>query len=888
MVTNILKVNIMKLKVKRKHYKGFTFIETMIVSTIIAFVLLGSINLITRIYRGITMNQFKTYSINLASENLELLKDFGFNSLNVTPDSCLPDPLSKLESVNCPSNPYPVETVLFNTKPFKVYKYVQYANEDTDGNLVPRTLSELGAGSDMNTKQIFVVVTYEAENMTKTTKVTGLLTYKEVPLAGSTVSGRIYKQMPDGSLVNPGLGSNATVYFTGFPGYTTTINDDDGRYSVSGVMPGSYVLYASGLGMDTTYYSSNPLIVTKAGSVITGIDFICPAIQGAEVGGHVYINITMAPSSTPTITLTPLIQPTDTPITGTRILNATGSMSGKVSTWLNPSNIQINDGQAAIGQNKDNLLYTEFQDDNIANSVITAVRLKGRIASFTLFGISNGIRIHITNDSGTHWADTSVPNGWTGTITTIYASWNYPSLIYGWVTRETNITNLYTTWDWTKVNNIGVCFRHNNSSDGYMDYAYLEVDYRIATPTPTIPAATFTFTPTIVPTDTPIPCADGSVVKSMDGLSVPTVSAACNYLIQNIDPTYGFTSISATFFYGGKSYYKYLTGVPVAVATRTELDIWLEESTGVPTINGFVFDAINRTLPVVNASVFLSDPIDVTATTSGGGMYTIMPADTGIWSLWATAPGYKVENIHTINVVPGINNAPNLYLYPVGNVSGWVTDEITGQPVSGITVQLYNSANTLIGSSYTEIDGSYIIKEVPAGSNYKLSLSLSSGYECTFPTSGYIFPVSIIKNTTTANQNFRIKPVYGTIEGSIQIDGVGITDGVVIIAYPSSVTHYAHSFVLTSSQDYLQGYTGRMKNFYPSYGIIAQRNATYKISVPLNQTYNIYAYYSYISYTGKVDNQTKTLKKYYKYLSNVNPETTNNNFSGPLSSWTEY
>lgn len=878
----------MKNAIKKRKINGLTYIETMIVSVIITFVILGSINLINRVYRGIIMNQLKTYSINLASENLEILKDFGFNSLNVTPDSCLPDPLSNLESGNCPSNPYPVETVYFNSKPFKVFKYVQYANENTDGTIVPRTMAELGAGSDMNTKQITVVTVYEAENMTKTTRVTGLLTYKEVPLAGSTVSGRIYKQMPDSSLVNPGLGSNATVYFTGFPGYTTTISDDDGRYTVNGVMPGSYVLYASGLGFDTTYYASNPLIVTKAGSTITGIDFICPAIQGAEIGGHVYINITMVPSSTPTITITPQTLPTETPITGTRILNATGSMSGKTSTWYNPSNIQINDGQGATGDDTNNLLYTEFQDDNIANSVITAVRLKARIASVALFGITNGIRIHLTNDSGTRWADTSVPNQWTGTISTIYASWNYPGILSGWVTRETNITNLYTTWDWPKVNNLGACFRHNSSTDGYMDYAYLEVDYRIATPTPTTPAATFTYTPTIEPTDTPIPCADGSIVKSMDGLSVPTVSAACNYLIQNIDPTYGFTSVSATFYYGGKSYYKYLTGVPVAVATRTYLDIWLEESTGVPTINGFVFDAINRTLPIVNASVYLSDPVDVTATTSGGGMYTIMPADTGSWQLWASAPGYKVENIHTINVMAGINNAPNLYLYPVGNVSGWVTDEITGAPVSGITVQLYNSANTLIGSAYTDVDGSYIIKEVPAGSNYKLSLSLTGTYECAFPASGYIYPVSIIKSATTSNQNFRIKQVYGTIEGKISIDGIDATNGVLVIAYPSSVTHYAHNYILTSSQDYLQGYTGRMKNFYPSYGVIAQRDANFKISVPLNQTYNIYAYYSYISYTGKVDNPVKTLKKYYKLRSNISPETTNNNFTGPLSTWTEY
>lgn len=128
-----------------KRNSGVTFVELMISAAIIATVILASVNLITRVYRGIVSTQLKTYSISLASESLDIIKYQGFNNLNITPDSCLPDPIFNLDASACPSNPYPVEYVPFAARNMAVYKVVQYANEDTDGNLVTRTLAELGS-----------------------------------------------------------------------------------------------------------------------------------------------------------------------------------------------------------------------------------------------------------------------------------------------------------------------------------------------------------------------------------------------------------------------------------------------------------------------------------------------------------------------------------------------------------------------------------------------------------------------------------------------------------------------------------------------------------------------------------------------------------------------
>ena len=133
-----------KKDLKLSQSKGFTLLEALIASAVITFMVLGSVNLLMYIYKGTVSNTMKTHSLELAREHSEILRSRGFSSLPVTPDSCLPYPVSNLNYPSpCPSNPYPPETVTAGGRQMTVYKSVQYASEDDYGNIIPLTQSQV-------------------------------------------------------------------------------------------------------------------------------------------------------------------------------------------------------------------------------------------------------------------------------------------------------------------------------------------------------------------------------------------------------------------------------------------------------------------------------------------------------------------------------------------------------------------------------------------------------------------------------------------------------------------------------------------------------------------------------------------------------------------------
>ncbi len=872
------------MKTLRKK-SGFTFIETMISAIVVTFVILATINLMTSVYKGIVTLQQKTFSTSIATEELDLMKQTGFANLPITPDDCLPEPLNNLYSA---TNLMPPVTSKNTSFGYTVFKVVQQAQEDSDGTIKPVLQADLPADADLNIKYLAVYVAYQSMGVTKTTRATGLLANREIGLKGSSVSGRIYKILPSGTPVAPGVGSNATVYVVGFPEYTSLQYDANGNYTIENVMPGSFILHAAGVGFADTYYASNPLVISSTAQTITGVNFNCAAVDGASVTGNVYIGIVITPSATPT-PLATVATAAPTAVCNTAVLMATGIMGSKVSDWDNHDEITYQDSRwASESSTNDKLIYTNFDDTTIANVVISNVEVKAYTQiRYLLFNPGTRVsNLQITNNSGTSWANTCCPspNGWTGTITTSFAGITFANAA---AVQSINITSLYTTWDWAKVNALGAAVRTKNLtswSGAYMDAMWLEVDYCQFTPTP-VNTNTFTPTPNSTPTATPIPCANGAIVKALDGLSLQTTTSGCYYQITDINPATGFTSVSASFAYAGRSYYKLMTGVPVAASVTTYLDIMLEETSGIPTINGFVYDAQNTSLPLVGVDVYLSDPTAVSPTTSGGGAYTINPADTGTWTLYAAAPGYVIQNNINITVVNGINTAPNIYMYRVGDLSGVVTDYSDGSPVAGREIQILDSSNTVIKTGTSDVDGNYLIKDIPVAANYKVYINLtSSGYTCSFPSAGYYKPVSIIHGGTVTNKNFKIKQTTDLIKGKIQLNGADIPDGVMVLAYPSSVTYHAQDYIKTSTNPLLQSFTGRNRMTYPIYGFISQRDASYSIDVPTGVNYDIYAYYSIINYT----TNPRTVTNYYKKITGIAPGSSGQDITGNLSAWTPY
>ena len=281
--------------------KGLTFIETIVTSMIVVMLVMGSMQLLSRIYMSIQSTKLKTISHNIASESLEYMKHYSFRSIPVTPDDLLPQPLTKLEDTTNPwGNPADsdnIETVGTNT--MKVYKWVQNAEEDDDGNIVSRTQQDLPV-SDL--KQLKVVVEYTdripgtTKTVIKYTELTTIVSNSDSNLGGATIRGRLMrKDKSNGRVDPPGLTARVTVYVENHPEYTAVVSTNDGDadnrgyYRIYNVMPGTYRLYAVGQGYDLDWYDGNPLVVPPTAGEITGINFICEDIRPATISGTVYM-----------------------------------------------------------------------------------------------------------------------------------------------------------------------------------------------------------------------------------------------------------------------------------------------------------------------------------------------------------------------------------------------------------------------------------------------------------------------------------------------------------------------------------------------------------------------------------------------------------------------
>jgi len=871
--------------------KGLTFIELLVSSFYVAMFVMAFSQLIGKVYYGIHSMQLKTISINIAEENIEIMKQYGFSALSVTPDSCLPDPLTKLDPGQCSGNPWETTYVPYSGRNFNVYKIVQYAQEDSFGNIKEYKESELPNSNDTDMKMVKIIVTYEDADVPKRTQFTTLVTNKEVPMAGSIITGRIYKHATGGPSEPPGQASNSTIYVVGHPEYTSRIIDDAGNYKIENVMPGSYILYANGIGFETTYYASNPLNVTDVAKTYSGIDFLCPKITTAVLQGKVYSSIVVVDSPTPADT--PTVGPTPTAVCTTKILSATGVMSGQTQQWANPENLaSLDNAYSSIAVNNRSV-YSEFEDFTVSNSTISAVRLK-----IYHYGLAVGtLRLRLTNNSGSGntWADAvsgDPPNGFASNTSSVYDSFNCNSAALK--TTTFNVTSLYNTgtWDWTKVNTLGMALKTNISVLAliYVDYACLEVDYcaeysgGTPTPVPTLEG------PSIIGT-----CVTGAKIKVHDSLS-NLATSDCDYQVVNIDPSAQPYKITATYYdpFERISYYKEITGVPFTGGNTTNLNIVLEQSnTTLASVSGYVYNAIDRTTKLDGINVFLSDPQDLSPTTSGGGYYVFANANLGSWILDAAAAGYKIEDKINLSVHAGAVVAPNLYMYPVGKVAGRITDETTGDPVAGIAVQIisnYGSGN-IVGEGFSTSTGYYLIDEVPIANSYQAKIETEgTDYSCTFPSRGYYNMLNVQQGVTTSNKNFRVQLAYATISGSIDTD-VEIKDAFMIMAYPSSVTVKAHEFIITDTSSPKKvsetAYTG--KYYHKYYGAIGGRDSEFSIKVPAGISYNIVAYYSYVSHTVDAGgNEIRTLYNKYKTVNNVSAGTSNIHISGNMSGWISY
>ena len=266
--------------IKRK--SGQTYLDAIFAATIGIIMVLGMSNLIITVYKGLNSGKLKTVAFTVATEALETLKHYSFSALNVTPDAILPAPLSNL---NSSTNPWPVQTVKAEGSDFTVYRVVQYAVENADGSIVPALIDDVNT-YDASLKMITVYVAYIDGKSVKQTQLISYVSNKTVNSGGTSITG-VIKTSPTATITTA---MQLYVYVSGHPEYTVPYDCTNKKYTIYNVMPGTYNLYAQGIGLQTTSYASNPITITDTSQALTGINLTLPKVATATFTGYVTYN----------------------------------------------------------------------------------------------------------------------------------------------------------------------------------------------------------------------------------------------------------------------------------------------------------------------------------------------------------------------------------------------------------------------------------------------------------------------------------------------------------------------------------------------------------------------------------------------------------------------
>lgn len=198
-------------------------------------------------------------------------------------------------------------------------------------------------------------------------------------------------------------------------------------------------------------------------------------------------------------------------------------------------------------------------------------------------------------------------------------------------------------------------------------------------------------------------------------------------------------------------------------------------------VTGKVLKAADGT-PISGATVTATQGTQkVTAVTNDQGAYTFSkdntPAnglDPGVWSLVATAPGYKPNDAITVTVVSKQSvTAEDIRLEttPPGLVSGLVTRTSDGAPIKGVTIELRDAAGNLVASGKTVdpvTDGddyryNYRLTDVPAGVTYTVTATLEG-----FTARPASREAAVQSQQETKSVDFQLEPLH-TFSGALSL-----------------------------------------------------------------------------------------------------------------------
>ncbi|MEQ1870623.1 MAG: carboxypeptidase regulatory-like domain-containing protein [Vicinamibacterales bacterium] len=243
-------------------------------------------------------------------------------------------------------------------------------------------------------------------------------------------------------------------------------------------------------------------------------------------------------------------------------------------------------------------------------------------------------------------------------------------------------------------------------------------------------------------------------------------------------------------------------GQPLAVVegqVTTGVNIALSAS---GRIDGTVTDSATGQ-PIAGVSVALSTLTGAgitSATTTASGTFSFGALETGSYLVRTTSTNLPYINVaypditclscasntgNPISVVRGASTPIALSMRAGGRIGGTVTDT-AGAAVTAVSVQIFNSAGTSVGTVTPQTGGIYTTTGLPAGTYYartvtstafaqRLYQDIDCAAGCTV-TNGT--PIQVVEGTTTGNVNFAL-PRSGRITGAITdaVTGAAIVGG---------------------------------------------------------------------------------------------------------------
>ncbi|BCB03802.1 carboxypeptidase regulatory-like domain-containing protein [Bacillus sp. KH172YL63] len=197
-------------------------------------------------------------------------------------------------------------------------------------------------------------------------------------------------------------------------------------------------------------------------------------------------------------------------------------------------------------------------------------------------------------------------------------------------------------------------------------------------------------------------------------------------------------------------------------------------------IEGTVFDQTNGD-PIPNATVevLTNQGVFVESTTTDAlGYYLLEDLAEGTYIVRASAADYGTNSV-SASVTSGVTTTSDVPLQPVpGTISGNLTDDVSGQPISGAVVQIINSSGQVVTTGTTDALGNYTIENLVPGS-----------YSVVFSANGYSNTVlgAIVTQNQTTTLDAGLDPIAGLVTGTVTDNAMIPIEGALVTIVQNNI-----------------------------------------------------------------------------------------------------